>query len=57
MYFLRGGLPWQGLRAHHKREKYDRMMERKVKTSFGTLCRGFPQEFVVYLNYCRSLRF
>ena len=22
-----------------------------------TLCRGFPAEFVTYLNYCKSLRF
>ena len=42
MYFLRGNLPWMGLRAHHKKEKYDRIMERKISTSVDTLCRGFP---------------
>jgi casein kinase 1 len=57
MYFLRGSLPWQGLRAATKKEKYDRISEKKMSTPIEILCRGFPAEFVTYLNYCRSLRF
>ncbi|KAI3629270.1 hypothetical protein MIR68_012686 [Amoeboaphelidium protococcarum] len=57
MYFCRGSLPWQGLRAGTKKQKYDRIMERKMTTATESLCRGFPQEFAVYLNYVRSLRF
>ncbi|KAJ1922317.1 serine/threonine protein kinase [Mycoemilia scoparia] len=57
MYFLRGSLPWQGLKAATKKQKYDRIMEKKMSTSTETLCRGFPAEFAVYLNYTRSLRF
>lgn len=33
MYFLRGQLPWQGLKAATKKQKYDRIMEKKVCTS------------------------
>ncbi|KAL1917794.1 uncharacterized protein VTP21DRAFT_3628 [Calcarisporiella thermophila] len=57
MYFLRGSLPWQGLKAATKKQKYDRIMEKKMTTPTEVLCRGFPKEFAVYLNYTRSLRF
>ena len=57
MYFLRGSLPWQGLKANNKKDKYEKIMEKKMNTSLEVLCKGFPAEFVNYLNYSRSLRF
>eukprot|EP00128_Syssomonas_multiformis_P002299 Colp12_sorted_trinity150504_noHs@18573 len=57
MYFNRGSLPWQGLKALTKKQKYERISEKKMSTHIEVLCRGFPNEFVTYLNYCRSLRF
>ncbi|KAF8683170.1 kinase-like protein [Rhizoctonia solani] len=57
MYFLRGQLPWQGLKAATKKQKYDRIMEKKMTTPTDLLCRGFPNEFGIFLNYCRALRF
>ncbi|PKI84033.1 Hrr25p [Malassezia vespertilionis] len=57
MYFLRGSLPWQGLKAATKKQKYERIMEKKMMTPTETLCRGFPTEMAIYLNCCRSLRF
>ncbi|KAK2075315.1 hypothetical protein P8C59_009449 [Phyllachora maydis] len=57
MYFCRGSLPWQGLKAATKKQKYDRIMEKKMTTPTEVLCRGFPNEFAIYLNYSRSLRF
>ncbi|XP_047944362.1 casein kinase 1-like protein 2 isoform X2 [Salvia hispanica] len=57
MYFLRGSLPWQGLQAGNKKQKYDRISEKKVQTSIESLCRGYPTEFASYFHYCRSLRF
>jgi serine/threonine protein kinase len=57
MYFLRGSLPWQGLKASTKKEKYEKIMEKKISTPVDVLCKGFPEEFSIYLNYCRSLRF
>ncbi|PIA64281.1 hypothetical protein AQUCO_00100038v1 [Aquilegia coerulea] len=51
MYFLRGSLPWQGLKAGTKKQKYEKISERKA------LCRGYPTEFASYFHYCRSLRF
>ncbi|KAJ4882352.1 casein kinase I-like 5 [Raphanus sativus] len=50
MYFLRGSLPWQGL----KREK---IFAKKASTSTEELCIGHPTEFASYFHHCRSLRF
>ena len=57
MYLLRGSLPWQGLKANTKHEKYHKIMEKKMTTPVEVLCKGFPMEFSTYLNYCRALRF
>lgn len=57
MYFLRGSLPWQGLRAHTRGEKYTRISDRKQNVTVEALTKGFPAEFGAYLNYIRSLRF
>lgn len=57
MYFLRGSLPWQGLKAGTKKQKYEKIRDKKVATPAEQLCKNFPPEFVKYLNYVRSLRF
>ncbi len=57
LYFCRGSLPWQGLRAGTKKQKYDRIMDKKMLTTTEQLCRGFPNEFATYMNYVRALRF
>jgi len=85
MYFLRGALPWSGLKvclhcspqidhssdallltywrvpvnlqATTKKQKYEKIMERKISTPIDKLCGGYPQEFATFLNYARALRF
>jgi len=57
MYFLRGSLPWQGLRAQSKQQKYDLISEKKMSTTVEALCKGYAPEFSTYLKYVRSLRF
>jgi hypothetical protein len=57
LYYLRGSLPWQGLKATSRQEKYDLILEKKKGTSIEVLCRGLPKEFVTYVNYTRSLGF
>eukprot|EP00919_Chromeraceae_sp_WS-2016_P064215 GHVR01151953.1.p1 GENE.GHVR01151953.1~~GHVR01151953.1.p1 ORF type:complete len:276 (+),score=9.03 GHVR01151953.1:355-1182(+) len=57
MYFLRGMLPWQGLKANNKRDKYERIKEKKLTTSIEVLCKGYPVEFTKYLSQTRNLRF
>lgn len=57
MYFLRGSLPWQGLPAKTKEDKYRKIKEKKQETSVEDLCGGFPKEFAEYLTKVRSLQF
>jgi len=57
MYFNRGNLPWQGLKAATKKQKYERISEKKIGTSVEALTKGYSNEFAQYLNYCRSLDF
>ena len=55
IYFLKGNLPWQGLKAGD--QKYNRIMEKKLQIPTEVLCYGLPDEIVHYLNYTKSLRF
>ncbi|CAK4028005.1 Casein kinase I 1 [Lecanosticta acicola] len=57
MYFLRGGLPWQGLKAATNKQKYEKIGEKKQTTAIKDLCDGFPEEFNKYLSYVRNLGF
>eukprot|EP00750_Incisomonas_marina_P016217 INCI19063.1.p1 GENE.INCI19063.1~~INCI19063.1.p1 ORF type:complete len:649 (+),score=79.27 INCI19063.1:222-2168(+) len=57
MYFVRGSLPWQGLRAKNKLSKFQKIHHKKVQVSLDELCAGFPPEFKAYLHYCRRLAF
>ena len=45
MYFLRGGLPWQGLRAATNKQKYEKIGEKKQTTPISELCEGFPGRY------------
>ncbi|XP_048440413.1 casein kinase 1-like protein 10 isoform X1 [Pyrus x bretschneideri] len=54
-YFF--SLPWQGLKAGTKKQKYDKISEKKMLTPIEVLCKSYPSEFTSYFHYCRSLRF
>ncbi|KAM0969616.1 hypothetical protein ACFX13_018112 [Malus domestica] len=57
LYFLRGSLPWQGLKADTKKQKYDKICEKKLSTPIEVLCKSHPVEFASYFHYCHSLTF
>eukprot|EP01118_Nematostelium_gracile_P009066 TRINITY_DN303_c0_g1_i3.p1 TRINITY_DN303_c0_g1~~TRINITY_DN303_c0_g1_i3.p1 ORF type:complete len:427 (-),score=80.67 TRINITY_DN303_c0_g1_i3:16-1296(-) len=57
LYFCRGSLPWQGLPAKNKKQKYQKITEKKVSTSVDQLCEGFPTEFGTFLTYTKNLHF
>ena len=42
MYFLRGSLPWQGLKVDKREDRYKKIYEKKKSTTSDELCEGFP---------------
>lgn len=56
-YFLRGQLPWQGLKAPTNKQKYEKIGDKKRSTSASLLCEGLPKQFAEYLDSVRSLPF
>ena len=42
IYFLKGTLPWMSLKAKNKKEKYDKIMEKKMTSRISELCEGIP---------------
>ena len=57
IYFLKGSLPWQGLQANSKKEKYKLILNKKMAISIELLCKGLPTELATYMSYCRSMKF
>ncbi|XP_031570830.1 casein kinase I-like [Actinia tenebrosa] len=57
MYFLRGSLPWQGLKADTLKERYQKIGDTKRSTPIEVLCENQPEELATYLYYVRRLDF
>ena len=57
LYLLMGELPWQGLKAKTKEEKYKKIKEAKVNIPLEEIVDGYPKEFLDYMSYCRNLGF
>ena len=43
-YFLRGALPWQGLKAATNKQKYEKIGEKKQTTPIPELVENYPRE-------------
>jgi casein kinase 1 len=52
MYFLRGSLPWQGLKAETNRQRYEKIAEKKQTTPIDELCKGFPGKSTSSSSWC-----
>lgn len=55
IYFFKGRLPWQGLKAETKAEKYAKIKEVKTNTTMYDLCHGLPNEIYLYMVHVRNL--
>ena len=44
MYFNRTSLPWQGLKAATKKQKYEKISEKKLSTPIEVLCKVMPAQ-------------
>jgi hypothetical protein len=42
MYFLKGILPWQGLKVNKDEDRYKIIYDKKKNTKAEELCAGFP---------------
>ncbi|KAL2024961.1 hypothetical protein VTK56DRAFT_3660 [Thermocarpiscus australiensis] len=50
LYFLRGSLPWQGIKAPTN-NIHEQLGKKKQETAIEDLCAGFPVEFAQCLQY------
>ena len=55
VYLYSGGLPWQGTKAKTKYEKYNRIMELKLKMVPVDLCKYLPGIFLKIIYYYNKL--
>ena len=57
IYFCRGSLPWQGLKAQTEDERNELIKEKKINTPIEDLCRGLPKAFASYFKHVQALGF
>ena len=57
IYFLKGELPWQNVKAKNKEERYKIIFEKKSAVTVESLCEGIPQEFLELLKYIKNMDF
>ena len=57
IYFLKGNLPWQGLKINKKEDKYKRIYEIKKEYTSDKLCKGLPKELEYFVDYIKHLDF
>ena len=54
MYWLRGSLPWSGLKAKSSIEKYEKILAKKLSVPLKELCKGHPSQMIDFITYCRA---
>ena len=57
VYFLKGNLPWQKIKAKNKEEKYNKILQKKIEITSNELCRGLPKEFEIFLEYVKNIKY
>ena len=57
VYFMKGSLPWQGLKDKNAKDKYAKIKEKKITITLDELCQGLPDEFKTFIQYARELKF
>jgi serine/threonine protein kinase len=57
IYFIKGSLPWQGLRKEKNTSHLEIIGNCKMCTTIDSLCKGVPNCFREYLEYIRGLKF
>lgn len=55
VYFMKGGLPWQGIKRKSKYDQLTQIGNVKITTPLEKLCEGVPKCFKDYIALCRSI--
>ena len=55
VYFIKGELPWQNIKAKSRKEKYSKIYKLKKKMVPNELCDFLPEEMKTFLNYILNL--
>ena len=55
LYFLRGSLPWQGLKVESREQKDKAILEKKQSADDCRLFDDIPDEFKMYFKHISSL--
>ena len=57
MYFIRGNLPWQGIKLKSNEDRYKKILDKKKEVSTEELCAECPKVFYEYVKYTKKLGF
>ena len=57
LYFLRGSLPWQGLKIASRNKRFKKITNLKKTVKLENLCENLPPEILLFCKYTRKLGF
>ena len=57
IYFLKGNLPWQGLKIEKGEDRFHKIYLKKKEINSEILCFGLPNEIKIFIDYTRNLKF
>ena len=57
MYFIRGNLPWQGLKLKSNEDRYQKILEKKKEISTEELCSEYPKVFYEFVKYAKGMKY
>ena len=55
VYFIKGELPWQNIKAKSRKEKYSKIYRMKKNSIPNELCEFLPEEMKTFVNYIINL--
>ena len=57
MYFIRGDLPWQGLKLKSNEDRYQKILEKKKEVTTEELCSEYPKVFYEFVKYAKGMKY